>query len=422
MGPTIIFDKSALQMLSIDESCWLENFFISNITPLFYVESLADLSKESKDSRTAEQIVSEIAAKTPLMSCFPNIHHGKLIYNELIGREVPMDGRAIVAGGKSKITEKGETLIDHDEFPEAKAMSRWQDQKFKELENQFAQLWRKELVNLAFDKKVALVKNILPSDTKYTDLASIAKFVKEFIKNEPKEILYLLFELLDINEQFRGPIIARWDQTTPKNLMEFSPYTAHVLSVDLFFYLAIHFNLISDVRKSNKIDIAYLYYLPFCNVFVSNDKLHTKTAPLFMREDQVFIQGKDLKDALKYLDDYYEKLPDEIKAQGVVKFAQYPPEEENLVSDLWDKYLTLWRQHLEEAKKKTPLSKEEQAKIVEEMNRIKENSVPLDHEITSAEADSAMFTSWVKPRKGKWKLFPPEVELNKKSRKPTDIV
>lgn len=72
MGPTLIFDKSALQGLSVDESMWLENFFITNITPLFFVETLADLEKEVRAGRTPEDIVGNIALKTPDMSCANN--------------------------------------------------------------------------------------------------------------------------------------------------------------------------------------------------------------------------------------------------------------------------------------------------------------------------------------------------------------
>jgi hypothetical protein len=45
-GPILIFDKSALQALSVDETNWLDNFFLTNITPLFLTETLADLEKE----------------------------------------------------------------------------------------------------------------------------------------------------------------------------------------------------------------------------------------------------------------------------------------------------------------------------------------------------------------------------------------
>jgi hypothetical protein len=43
-GPHLIFDKSALQSFSLDESNRLDNFFETVITPLFYAETLADLA------------------------------------------------------------------------------------------------------------------------------------------------------------------------------------------------------------------------------------------------------------------------------------------------------------------------------------------------------------------------------------------
>jgi len=48
MGPTLIFDKSSLESLNPDEAMWLDTFFLSNITPLFFVETLADLEKKNK--------------------------------------------------------------------------------------------------------------------------------------------------------------------------------------------------------------------------------------------------------------------------------------------------------------------------------------------------------------------------------------
>ncbi len=46
LGPITIFDKSALQALSLDEAVWLDTFYLTNIiTPLFFLETLADLDK-----------------------------------------------------------------------------------------------------------------------------------------------------------------------------------------------------------------------------------------------------------------------------------------------------------------------------------------------------------------------------------------
>ena len=46
MGPILIFDKSSLQGLNIDEAGLLDHFYLSNITPIFFIETLADLEKE----------------------------------------------------------------------------------------------------------------------------------------------------------------------------------------------------------------------------------------------------------------------------------------------------------------------------------------------------------------------------------------
>jgi len=92
-GPILIFDKSALQALSVDEANWLDNFFMTNITPLFFAETLADLEKEIHDGRTPEQIVGNLALKTPDMNSTACAHHWKIMRSVLAGREMPMDGR-----------------------------------------------------------------------------------------------------------------------------------------------------------------------------------------------------------------------------------------------------------------------------------------------------------------------------------------
>ena len=102
-------------------------------------------------------------------------------------------------------------------------------------------------------------------------------------------------------------------------LREFAPYFRHTFGVDLFFHLAIAADHISRVRPKgkadNKVDIAYVYYLPFCHVFVSNDKLHKRVVPLFLREDQSFIVGEDLKADLQSLDTHFSQLHNLIRAQ-----------------------------------------------------------------------------------------------------------
>ena len=109
--------------------------------------------------------------------------------------------------------------------------------------------------------------------------------------------------LLSVPEPRILEILDRWEKAGSPPIWEFAPYFRHVYGVDLFFNLAMAADLISRVRPAgkadNKVDIAYLYYLPFCMVFVSNDKLHKRVVPLFLRDDQSFIVGDDLKADLR---------------------------------------------------------------------------------------------------------------------------
>ena len=63
-GPILIFDKSFLQSLNSDEAVWLDNFFLTGITPLFFVETLADLEREVNRGRTPEQVVGNLAIES----------------------------------------------------------------------------------------------------------------------------------------------------------------------------------------------------------------------------------------------------------------------------------------------------------------------------------------------------------------------
>jgi hypothetical protein len=119
-GPNILFDKSFLQSLSLDESVLFDHFFHPVICPLFFVETLADLEKAVRQGRTPEQEVGIIADKVPETSGFPNLHHTHLGIANLIGREVIMDGRVMVAGGRP-VRVEGKSGVVHEQSPEAGA-------------------------------------------------------------------------------------------------------------------------------------------------------------------------------------------------------------------------------------------------------------------------------------------------------------
>jgi hypothetical protein len=150
MGPITLFDKSFLQSLSLDEAVWFDHFFLTNISPLFFVETLADLEKNVRAGRTPEREVRIIADKTPEIHSSPNVFHSKLCISNLLGNEIPMDGRILIAGGRPVKTADQSGIV-YEVTPEAEAFSRWQKGEFIETERLFAKRWRRQLGSRDFE-------------------------------------------------------------------------------------------------------------------------------------------------------------------------------------------------------------------------------------------------------------------------------
>lgn len=415
MGPYLIFDKSFLESLTLDESVWLENFFMANITPIFYVETLADLEKARKEGniiRATEDIVKEIAKKTPVMGSVPALHHHSLVLGDLLGQEVEMTvhHRPIISGGEYKKSSDGKISVDFDRFPEFAALDRWKSQEFWEIERKLAVHWREALSHSDFGSMIALVKSEMPEKRDFSNPTEVKKYVDETKCARYNQFLYLAFSLLDVPEKYKSEIQRRWSNTRPLPFNEFAPYAAHVLSINMFFYLCLDKSFISKDRPSNLADVSYLYYLPFCSVFVSDDKLHKRIVPLFIGEEQTFISGNELKEDLRKLNHYYATLPDEVKALGTMKFAMYPPEDQDtLIGRMHDKYMSSsWRKHAKEHKYKLFEPIPQDKRLLEKMNEKK--SSYAGPPVSSDQVDSMTMARMVPVRRGSWRILPAGIE------------
>ncbi|OGZ66583.1 MAG: hypothetical protein A3C58_02675 [Candidatus Staskawiczbacteria bacterium RIFCSPHIGHO2_02_FULL_34_10] len=420
MGPIIIFDKSTLESLNPDEAMWLDHFFLSNITPLFFIETLADLEKKVRSGRSVEDIVGNLAYKTPDFSSKVNVYHRTLLEGELsgIGRLDLRNGRPHIDGGK-RLELGGKTGVIFQPSPEEEAFSRWQNHEFLNLERLFAKAWRQDLSNINLEESYKTFQSFFPI-SKPKNLTEVKKIV-DFHINESNqgEVLQYGLSLLGASPQFRAEILFRWQKLGKPLIKDFAPYFLHVFSIDLFFYIAIAADLIGRGRPSHKIDIAYLYYLPFCMIFTSNDNLHAEIAPFFMRENQTFFRGADLKLDLAKIDQHFSALPEEVKSGGVTSFAIYPPDDSSfLMARLWDKHMPKWRHNKMTHEPMPDRDSEITKKIMEEIKDFKEKAVPVSgNSCSTKEADHMLIERKVRMYKGKWMRFPPEVMEQSKDEK-----
>ena len=344
MGPMTLFDKSFLQSLNVDESVWFDHFFLANVCPLFYGETLADLDKTVRDGRTPEQEVGIVADKFPEMHGFPCTFHRTLCIGELLGHPVPMTGRVPLSGGRRVESKVGRAAV-FEPSAEADAFERWQRHEFLEIEHQYARAWRRQTAILDMASTSAVVKSLGISE-RCKNLKQAKLFAAKAVHHRERPFVWIsrALSLLDVPERLHQQTLKRWVQSGKPPLIDFAPYTAFVLEVEVFFQIALTSSLISSERASNRLDIAYLFYLPFCMMFVSNDRLHRRCAPLFLRPNQEFVWGPNLKVNLGQINTHFSKLPQEVKEEGVYSLDNDPPPIGNqVVYNLWTRLLPKWR-------------------------------------------------------------------------------
>ena len=416
MGPVAIFDKSALQALNIDEAVWFDAFFSANVVPVFYVETLADLEKQVAAGSSPETVVGALAAKTPT-NAYPNVHHRDLVLSELAGQPVAMTGQAVINAGKVMRNPDGQLGVHVEQFPEQAALLRWQQHEFLDLEHQIAKDWRAELAAHDPDDQIAALEKISLPTGRSRDRAQLKKFIDEFCQRTNTEVLALAFDALAVPPPYRQSAVHRWLNEGQPPLQRFAPYTAHVFKVELHYYLSMARGFISSERASNKVDMAYLYYLPFAMVFISGDRLHRDNVPLFLRRDQSYLATDELKPALRELDDHYSALPDEIKQRGVLSFAGYPPPDvDNAVTQLWDRHMRRdWRRLAREYESKLPQPRDEETSrsTAAELTARIEAATPVTDppaDAGASDADYFLLTRQVPATKGKWRMVPKDVE------------
>jgi hypothetical protein len=411
VGPIALFDKSFLQSLSIDESIWFDHHFTANVCPMFYVETLADLKKSTIPDRTQAQEVRIIADKFPEMSGSPCAHHQTLCLANLMGEPIPMEGQIPLAGGRF-VKAEGRTAAIYDLPPETEAFARWQRGEFLEVEHSFAERWRLAVSTLDLEKVAKQFRAIGVDGKTCNTLSDAKKIADEFVagREKPFDRMLLASLFFSVPEEMRSPLLERWSIAGYPPLAEYAPYAAHVLTVEVFFQLALAARLIASERPSNRLDISYLFYLPFCMLFVSSDRLHRKCAPLFLKGNQEFVWGPDLKESLRGLNSHYAELPEEVKEKGVVAFADKPPDSESLVAKLWDRYCPGWKRTRDtEVRMNAPTDKA----VLEEYRKIVEapSAAPEEVNLASMDVDAFSVRRLVRIRKGNWRLLPKDLEV-----------
>jgi hypothetical protein len=342
MGPIALFDKSFLESLNPDEAVWFDHFFLANICPMFYVETQSDLAKECSSRGTPEELVRRIACKFPDFSGCPNVYHTTILTANLLGEDVPLRGQVIIPRGfQAAVSGRQKAIVLVR--PEAKAFSRWAQGKYEEQDRQAAVAWRNSTIGYDTAEVISELNEISVCTDKSCSTMEDARDASNeiMIALTPRRQVCLAISLLGFDPVYHDRILERFRSAGEPPLSIFAPYVDFAMRIELFFHLAVHK---SRMSAAHRMDLCYLYYLPFCQFFVSSDWVHKQCAPLFLRGDQEFVAAEELKAALQALNAHYLSLPDSERNKSIHEMAPHPPKDgDNLVTKLWDRHFPRWR-------------------------------------------------------------------------------
>jgi len=300
------------------------------------MEILGDLKKEAQEGKAPpEDRVKDFANKLFPMETVVNLHYKVLLKGDLLGNPISFDGRPHVGIKKAVASESGMRGYLIEESEEEKSIYKWKEGNFTEADHELSALWRMTTTQEDLLERLKKSLKQYPS-IKFADFQELNKFVSEIITS-PATQEFLLISLLqnyDIDAMTSVQIFGRWNQEGKPLIKDFASFAFHCLKVDTLFLFGLTSGLIGT-RPTNRVDLEYLYYLPFGNIFTSNDKVHKDLVPLLLLDYQKFILGSELKDDLKNIVAFLNTL--EIEERK--KFKSVPPIiDSSITFKLWKEF------------------------------------------------------------------------------------
>ena len=345
MGPNLILDKSALQALSQGEIYRLAAHYNMVTCPILLIEILGDLKKGTTGGGLALEQVQHLADKVLCDSFHPPFYL-PLVWQDLAGRRVPMTGQVPMVGGKEVVGKGGQKGIVFAPTPENEALLRWRDGLFNEGERALGRRWRESA--RALDLEGFQRRNRKTADWhRFKNLDNLHRYVwwitHPKVRSEAQSVLTSLLDNFEVPVRLRDLILRRWQRLGWPDLDQFAPYAYHCFKVNLVFQYGVITGLITT-RPTNRVDIEYMYYVPFCDVFCSRDQLHKELSVPFLRTDQSFADGDELKSDLRHLIHWWKRLDAEQQRNWSYEYGSYPPEnQDSLTYRLWRRHLMPWR-------------------------------------------------------------------------------
>jgi SEC-C motif len=392
MGPILLCDKSAVQGLSGAELNMLRRNYSLMIPPVLLMEILADLRKAG-DLERGQKEVQQLANKLVPACSYVNVGFRDIVIGEIRGHKVPGDGRPMLRAGKSVKSGPKAGMI-FEQAPEEEALLRWQRGSFLDAEKLLAAEWRRISQAIDLEGMRRLLRERYSRRTKLKSFREVVTLVDELLHSSPPRrlISWFLEDCEIIPSKLEEPL-KKIEANSGFSLETELPYTTRCIRVALVFHFGLAFGLVST-RPTNRIDLEYLYYVPFCMVFSSGDLLHRDLVE-FVSKGQIFVPRDIFKSDLKGLAMWWRGLnADEQEAERQISG---PPEfEASMTYQAWKKFMKPGYRNRAQLKNK--MSPDIGEKVMEHIRKVMQGVVPEDRSnISIDDCDFVVHKRYVRP-------------------------
>lgn len=334
--PSIILDKSALQALSSAEITALHNHYLVQVPSILLYEIIGDLSKESKE-KSGEVIVSQLARKFFTYSSETLLTISQYLTVSLVGQKQGQRLLKAYSGIKMYRTSEGKIAAIQAMSPEAEAIARWKQGEFDEAERLYAVYRRRRSRAIDLAPYANRILGEHPELTRISSIGECMNVLDRMIRTPSlaEKLFRDLFMAFPIDSEIAGLTLAVLRKNKKYSMMKISPFAAFCLRVLWGFVVCYRLDLVST-RKTNVLDLQYLIYASFAEVFVSGDKFHWSFAPYTLSKEQKLIKASDFKSDLARISQAVSSNEGlEKQGRGV---PEAPPEMPgSITAQLWEK-------------------------------------------------------------------------------------
>lgn len=299
----------------------LYRHYLLVVPPVLVAEIRADLTKKHDGGPEKLRILSEkLRGSNDAMI---NMDHRDLRIASLLGKPITMDGRPIVEV-ETFITSRGPASLVV-ETPENDQLFRWRGRQFTESDTEAATEWRKVLASVNLEKTRESLKSSNPDLPPVQSLSQLGQLIEVVLATgDQRLLLQMCVEDAQLDEKTKQEIICRWDRIKPTSLFDFAPYAFFCFRIRMLFHFGLMNNLMTT-KASNTADLLYLYYVPFCKVFCSNDKIHLALQNFVLRTDQRFIRFGEFRNDLDAISFFWDSLTQNERHLWFGVFGHWPP-------------------------------------------------------------------------------------------------